>query len=513
MSSDNTSAGPSRGGFWPKHSSQIFLGIICSIVASIMVAVWNKAYARSTLGLLLAGVVLLSVAGSTILLNALTKNQKRLQDEFVASLREAAPSRPPAESAPSVAGSADIAPAVYAINRPALLIGLDVGRSRLTIGTLRSDRPMGFGLPGHSVFDDPRRVEGMTLGPGIYNELVGHVSDTVRNWDHLDGVGIGLPGEIDAVAGVVVSSPGGLAGHEQFIEHLAAKMARDRKLVQLLVDDPKHPEEQLCREVAQKIRIDNDANCAARGVLNRHREEPGWRNFACVIVGTGVGAGLVLDRRVYYGSCGVAGEIGHTICQLQPSPLTTTMGTGSWSPQSCACGREATTTHWEPIVSGRALARMMQQLTPALYNALQEHLGQEPGGHHLYELVRADGYGASSTPDYEVYRNVLRDSDLRPSVYGLLDAHADYVAIGLANLVNVLNLDHVVLGGGVLDGLMSLVRYRTRVNRSLRGHLFETADRALLDIVPSIRQSAWQGAALLFLDASYKAHRDVVQHV
>jgi predicted NBD/HSP70 family sugar kinase len=508
VETETSSAGSGRNGVWRQHSSTILLGTIASLIAVIVVAAWNKAYAASTLNILLAVVVVLSFVGSGIILGKLARTQERLHQQLISSLRERDASLAPVQLLSNNEPVGNVTAAVYAIARPARLVGLDVGRSRLTIGTLRSDMPMVFGLPGHSGFGDPRRVDGMTLGPGIYDELVGHIRDSVKNWEHLDGIGIGLPGEMDAAAGTVVSSPGGLAAHEPFVEHLAARITREHMLVELLVDDPKASEIQLCREVAKKIYIDNDANCAARGVLNRHRQESTWRNFACVLIGTGVGAGLVLDRRVYFGSCGVAGEIGHTICQLHPAPLATALGAAQWVPQTCACGHEAGTRHWEPIVSGRALAAMMQQLAPALYEELEHRLGVIPAARHIFELVSADAHGAAGTMEREAYRDILREGALRDSTYELLYLHANYVAIGLANLVNILNLDHVVLGGGVLDGLMALEKYRTRLLQATRGHLFETAQRALISIEPTRQtDAAWQGAALLFLDEGYRAHK------
>jgi predicted NBD/HSP70 family sugar kinase len=70
------------------------------------------------------------------------------------------------------------------------------------------------------------------------------------------------------------------------------------------------------RRLADLILVDNDVRCVARHYLSQHN----WANFACVYVGSGVGAGMVVDGRVYYGSNGSAGHIGHIGATSLASP-------------------------------------------------------------------------------------------------------------------------------------------------------------------------------------------------
>ena len=176
------------------------------------------------------------------------------------------------------------------------------------------------------------------------------------------------------------------------------------------------------------VRIENDANCfalaeASMGAGRGHRAVFG------VIMGTGVGGGIVIDGSVYGGSTGAAGEWGHHT--LHPG------GRG------CYCGRRGCA---EAYLSGPSLEMRWAELAGGGNSggnggnsggAARAANGLAPPGAPLSEisasLDRAAAAGSALPPYAEQWRDELV---------------SDFGA-GLANVVNILDPDAVVLGGGV----------------------------------------------------------------
>lgn len=167
------------------------------------------------------------------------------------------------------------------------------------------------------------------------------------------------------------------------------------------------------------VAMDNDANAAALGEF-RFGAGRGYRNVLYVTVSTGIGAGVILDGKLYRGSRGLSGEVGHTIV-LPDGPL-------------CPCGKRGCV---EAIASGPSIAR-----------AYAERAGLPP------EAITAESVFRRAEQGDEMARDVLRWA------IGLL-------GIGLANAINLLDPDVVVVGGGVSragDALFSPLREAVRAN-------------------------------------------------
>jgi glucokinase len=157
--------------------------------------------------------------------------------------------------------------------------------------------------------------------------------------------------------------------------------------------------------------VDNDARVIAVGeaLLGVGR---GVRNLFYIHLSSGVGGGLVIDGQPYRGATTTAGEIGHTLV-LEGGP-------------ECSCGRQG---HLEALVSAPALiarARELSRNDPAL----EARYRDDPQGlrfHHIVEAAR-EGHAPS--------RQVLSEA-------------AHYLALAVANLINLLNPEMIVLGGVV----------------------------------------------------------------
>lgn len=161
------------------------------------------------------------------------------------------------------------------------------------------------------------------------------------------------------------------------------------------------------------VLLDNDANCAALGELWQGAGQ-GLKNFLFVTLGTGVGAGLVLDGSLWRGDEGKAGEFGHMVVNAAGVP--------------CGCGKQGCL---ETHCSGSAIVRMAREaLAAGRPSALAGIVCSHP---------------EALTPE-AVYYAAREGDELSRAVYR---AAAEYLAIGLANVNNLLDIHAFIVGGGV----------------------------------------------------------------
>ncbi len=161
------------------------------------------------------------------------------------------------------------------------------------------------------------------------------------------------------------------------------------------------------------VHVDNDATCAtvAEWLLGAgHRTD----DMMLVTLGTGIGGGVVANGVLQRGANGFAGEFGHMV--VDPTgPL-------------CPCGRRGC---WERYASGSGLAMLAREAAT---------------GHRLADVVRHAG-GDPQAVRGEHVQAAAREGD--PEALAVIDDFARWVALGLANLTNVLDPEMFVLGGGL----------------------------------------------------------------
>ena len=166
-----------------------------------------------------------------------------------------------------------------------------------------------------------------------------------------------------------------------------------------------HPlREDLQERLGRPVRLENDANCLALSEATDGAGAGAQVVFAAIL-GTGVGAGVVVNGQVLHGRNGVAGEWGHN-----PLPLATA---DELARPACWCGRTACLEAW---VSGPALS----------------------GDHKL-----ATGQVLSA----EAIVDAMRAGD--PQAQASFGRYATRLARALAQVINVLDPDVIVLGGGM----------------------------------------------------------------
>lgn len=157
--------------------------------------------------------------------------------------------------------------------------------------------------------------------------------------------------------------------------------------------------------------VDNDANCTA--VAAHRLVANDAQSLVAITLGTGIGGGVVLDGRLLRGANGFAGEPGHMVIDLDGAP--------------CACGQRGC---WEAYASGTGLARLARlAVEQGRAPAVMEAAGSIDAirGEHVTDLVEHGDQGALE-------------------IFG---EFAGYVALGVANVIMLLDPDAVVIGGGL----------------------------------------------------------------
>jgi glucokinase len=245
------------------------------------------------------------------------------------------------------------------------LIGVDVGGTKIAVASL-SDASL-----------DGPRIMPTAAGGGqaLIDEIVQAV-ESVRGPDTA-GVGVGVPSVVEFATGRVKSS-------------VNVNLA-DVPLRVVLQE-----------RLGLPVFVDNDANCAALAEAHDDGRMVS-RDLVMFTVGTGVGGGLVLGGRIYRGTTGAAGEIGHTLIGLDLEHGAPSAGS---FPQPGSL---------ESLASGRAL------------DALGAGLAGKPRGPEVVDAAK-------------------REEEEARALIRLL---GERLGIGIANAINVFDPELVVIGGGV----------------------------------------------------------------
>lgn len=263
-----------------------------------------------------------------------------------------------------------------------MYIGIDLGGTNIAAGLVNDS--------GEIIFKDsvPTKL------PRDYKEIVADMAmlskDIVKknglSMDEIKGVGIGCPGTIDPKTGMVAFS-------------------NNLKMVKTpLVEEFK-------KYIDVPVSMLNDANAAAYGeyMINGN----GTDSFVFITLGTGVGGGIVLDKKLYTGFNGAGGELGH---------ITLVHGG-----LECNCGNIGC---WEVYASVTALIRQTK-----------ESLDKNPDS-KMHELVAQEGKVSGKTAFKAAKMGDAAASEV-------VRQYLEYVGAGLVSIINIFQPSKVVIGGGI----------------------------------------------------------------
>jgi glucokinase len=266
-----------------------------------------------------------------------------------------------------------------------LVLGVDIGGTKVAVGVV--DRV------GKILAQTRRPMVANGTAEEALDAVIGAIdsmSATVGADGGFQRIGIGAPGPLDPEAGVILNPPN-LPCWQNF--PLAERIAQ---------------------RLGTPVKLDNDANAAALAET-RWGAARGYRYVFYTTVGTGIGTGIVLDQKIYHGNTGSAGEGGHVSIDYR-GPV-------------CTCGKRGCI---EILAAGPAIgARARSKL--------------------------ASGFSQSSILDWAGADTAAVTSEMVGKAYSAGDALAreilqetvELLTIWLGNIVDLLDPDILVMGGGV----------------------------------------------------------------
>ncbi len=216
------------------------------------------------------------------------------------------------------------------------------------------------------------------------------LKETKLEAKEIEGIGFGFPGQVDYKSGVVRLAPN-IPG---WVDVPIAKMIED--------------------EFHIPTRVDNDVRCAALGEL-KYGAGKGCENLICITVGTGIGSGLIVNGKLVRGASNAAGEIGHIKLQIHDGPI-------------CGCGD---TGCMEAFASGPAIVAMAEEY---ILGGKSTKYREMANGGDITPFIVAEAAKAGDPVARRIFSRI-----------------GEYIGIGMASVVNLLNPEKIIIGGGVAD--------------------------------------------------------------
>jgi glucokinase len=274
-------------------------------------------------------------------------------------------------------------------NKAEYVVGVDLGGTKIFAGIFDSS----LECVGTSKVSTKSQRGVETVIERIERSIQDAVDEADLTMKQIAGVGIGAPGAVDFQTGSVIFAPN-MEGWK---------------------DVPLKKE--LEKQLGVPVFVENDANIAVLGVhVAELKSKP--RHVVGIFVGTGIGGGLIINGELYSGFNHTAGEIGHMVIDVNGP--------------KCGCGNKGC---FEALASRTAIfQRIKAGIKDGEKTLLTEMLGDA-----LEDLRSGD------------LRKAMRRGD--KFVGKVIEQTAEYIGIGVANLVNILGPEVVVLGGGVIEAL------------------------------------------------------------
>lgn len=269
-------------------------------------------------------------------------------------------------------------------------VGVDIGGTNLDIGLVDSEY--------HII--DKKSVETKEVKePGSMAEYIGStvchmLAKSCISAGQIRTIGVGVPGTANLEKGSV-----------EYANNLGFQ---DVPFVQMI-------QKNFPGELRRKVLIENDANAAAIGEYLAGGYHV--NHFIMITIGTGIGGGIIMNGKLIRGVNGAAGEFGHMSIEL--------------SGVACNCGRRGC---FEKYASAPALAEQMRA-------ALRE---ESVDGRLVMNLCG----GRRDRIDARIVLEAVRRGD--PAAIKVFNRYLYYLSEGIANIINILQPDVLVLSGGIM---------------------------------------------------------------
>ncbi len=266
-------------------------------------------------------------------------------------------------------------------------LGIDLGGTNIAIGIVDED------------YKIVKKGSTPTLSDRNLEEVVKDIAalsmklldETNIDISEIAHAGIGSPGSIDPVNGVVISSNNIRMYNYPIVDVL-------KKYLPI-----------------ENIYVDNDANAAALGEAMGGAAK-GAETAIMVTLGTGVGSGIIINGKIFGGFNHAGGEIGHMVIEHD-----------GWQ---CTCGRKGC---WETYSSATGLVRMTREKLAETKDTV------------MWDLVGGDINKASARTAFAA----MKQGD--KAAKDVVDKYISYLACGITNIINIFQPNVLCIGGGVAN--------------------------------------------------------------
>lgn len=310
-------------------------------------------------------------------------------------------------------------------------IGIDIGGTNLAYGLVTTDGQLvkKVSFPVDNSSDD------ITLTKTIAETTLKFINDCGLNENDIISIGMGVPGVCDNKKGI--------------IEYTVNMPFRKTNVSKIFSEYMKIP-----------VHMSNDANCAALGEVICGSAK-GYNTSLTITLGTGVGGGIIIDGKIYTGSNGAAGELGHMVIRTKG--------------EKCSCGRRGCI---EAYSSATAIIRETKKAAvkhpDSLINQLVDGDLSKINGKTAFDAKRAgDKYATKVVNDY-----------------------IKYLGEAIINYINIFQPNIILIGGGISkEGDYLLKPLRRYVNRYAYGCKF--LNRTKIECAALGNDAGIIGAAML----------------
>ncbi len=268
-------------------------------------------------------------------------------------------------------------------------IGIDLGGTDIKGGVLSSDGKLMYRTVVSTHVNDgakaiAKRITQMILQ--VCSQIQSQTNYNQLTTNEIIGIGLGSPGLILAESGIIHFSPNFPGWSDiPILDYVAAELGN----------------------IKIPLYIDNDVNAMVLGELY-HGAGVGYENIVGLTLGTGVGGGIVLNRKVYHGSWNSAGELGHTI--VQPNG------------RKCGCGNRG---------------------------CLEAYVGAK----HIVQRTRQNitsGQKSCLNPDVLTPKQIAFAAEAGDKLAEEVFAETGrFIGIALTSIAHILNPEIAIIGGGI----------------------------------------------------------------
>ena len=229
----------------------------------------------------------------------------------------------------------------------------------------------------------------------IIQKIINSINEVLENsqvkLSAIDNIGIGVAGQIDREKGIIINAP-----------NIDLNNIELKKILE--------------KEFNKPVFLGNDVEIATIGEMYFGAGK-GEKDYVCIFVGTGIGSGIVQEGRLRYGTTGTAGEIGHIIVDI--------------GGRSCGCGGCGCL---EAYASRLAIEkRIIGALKKGRHSDIENYLKED-------KPIKTSMIKKSLDNKDELVTQIINEA-------------SEYLASGLASVINFYNPALIILGGGLMNAI------------------------------------------------------------